>query len=156
MTSAPFPKPFDRLRRDKNTGGYKAGLTHRGYSIWALFPVESRQELDVLLPVAVKFWKSRVQWFKAFRDYAATELLDELNDVLDDGEEDRRKVTAAMVRRVLPVPFSIYFDLDDDGPERVAFEMSGGEDESILEDNCFEVRGTLEDGITSGSVVTLM
>jgi hypothetical protein len=150
------PAPFDRLRRDKTYGGYVKKLQHKGHDIQLQFHAETPEELEALLPTALSFWKSRVRWFKAFREYAATELLAELNACLDWGQEDPPLVTAAQIRKLLTVPFCIQFSVDPNDRGRVCFEMEGGEDKQTLQENCFEVFGTLEEGITDGGVVTLL
>jgi hypothetical protein len=153
MAKGSASRPFDRLRRDKTYGGYVQTLEHNGHRIQVRFHAESPKELQVLIPTALRFWKSRARWFKAFREYAVTELLAQLNGFLDCGEGDRAHVTAAQLRRLLPTPFSVQFRADSG---KVYFEMDGGEDEDTLQENCFEVLGTLEDGITSGDVVSLI
>jgi hypothetical protein len=151
-----LPAPFDRLRRDKTYGGYAQKLEHKEHKIKIRFHAETRAELSALLPTALAFWKSRVRWFKAFREYAATELLSELNANLDYGQADFQPVTSAQVRKLLPVPFTVQFLHESDDSDQVVFEMDGGEDQKTLKENCFEIFGTLEEGITSGSVVTLL
>lgn len=146
--------PFDRLRRDKTYGGYTKKLEHKGHEIQLRFIAETGDELQTLLPTAVAFWKSRVRWFKAFREYAATELLALLNANLDYGQADFKPVTAAQVRRLLPAPFTLTFEADGSGG--IFFQMDGGGDKAVLQENCFEVIGTLGDGITDGDVVTLL
>lgn len=156
MPKSAWPAPFDRLRRDNISGGYAQNLEHKGHDIVVRFHAETREELSSLLPVGLAFWKSRVRWFKAFREYAATELLSELNANLDYGQADFQPVTAAQVRKLLPAPFSVQFLRESDDCDQIVFEMDGGEDEETLQENCFEVFGTLEEGITSGGVVTLL
>lgn len=156
MPKANFPAPFERLRRDRTYGGYSTKLEHKGHVVVVRLHAENYDELQKLLPTAVAFWKSRVRWFKAFREYVATELRSELNSSLDEGQADFQDVTAAQLRRLLPAPFSVQFAADDDDPDRICFEMDGGEDKATLQENCFEVFGTLQDGITDGDVVTLL
>ncbi len=156
MSKPSTPAPFDRLRRDRTYGGYSQKIEHKGHKIEVRFHAETREELATLLPFALAFWKSRVRWFKAFREYAATELLSLLNANLDYGQDDFKPVTAAQVRKLLPVPFSVQFLHESDDSEEIVFEMDGGEDQDTLQENCFEVFGTLQDGITSGDVVTLL
>jgi hypothetical protein len=156
MPKPGLPPPFDRLRRDKTYGGYSQRLEHKGQKIEVRFHAETRAELEALLPTGLAFWKSRVRWFKAFREYAATELLTLLNANLDYGQDDFQPVTAAQVRKVLPLPFSVQFLRESDDSDQILFEMDGGEDKETLQENCFEVFGTLEDGITEGDVVTLL
>lgn len=147
------PAPFDRLRRDCVSGGYGTKVPDRGRTIWVRFQAESRAELQALLPTAVRFWRARARWFKAFREYAARELLDKLNGFLDYGQEDPPVITASQVRKFLKAPFTVEFRRDeDDGP--VYFELSGGEDDA-LQEHCFEVIGRLDTGIEDGDVRSL-
>jgi hypothetical protein len=147
------PSLFVRIRRD-STDDYVKKLKHGRHVIDVRFVAETKDQLDRLIPTAERFWKGRVRWFKAFREYAATELLELLNGNLDCGEDDPPVVTAGQLRRMLPAPFSITFSEDDDDGGEVRFEMSGGTDKALL-DHCIEVQGTLDDGITDGDVVAL-
>lgn len=144
---------FEGIRQDRTYGGYSKSLEHDGRKVVFRIMAESREELVELLPDAEKFWRGRVRWFKAFRDYAASELLDQLHENLDYGQDRPPKFTAAQIRRMLPAPFSIVLERVDD--EEVYLEMSGGED-PLLQEHCFEVSGTLEEGITDGDVVALL
>ena len=154
MARPKLSAPFDRLRRDNAYGGYVTKLEHRGQAVRVRLLVETPEQLQALLPAAAAFWKARARWFKAFREYAASELLEELNDNLDCGQDDFRPVTASRLRALLAVPFSVTLERDDDG--QIRFEMSGDGDQLVLQEHCFEVTGTLEEGITDGEVVTLM
>jgi hypothetical protein len=129
-------------------------MEHQGHRINVRLHAESPEELQAMLPTALAFWKARVRWFKVFREYAASELLHQLNDVLDDGQKNPPKVTAAQLRKLLAVPFSVQFMLDEN-VGGVSFEINGGADRKILKENCFEVFGTLDEGIIDGDVITL-
>lgn len=152
MSKAPHP-PFERMRRDADSGEYRQLVVHEGRKVEVRILAESRDELEALLPAAQKFWKSRARWFKEFREYAANELLDELNGCLDCGEDDPPVITAAALKKMLKAPFSVVLHRDEDDG-LIYFEMSGGEDEA-LQDNCIEVSGTMDEGITDGEIVTL-
>lgn len=153
---APFtlPAPFKRIRRDVEYGGYCATLVHRDCKVKFRILAESNKELEALLPKALEFWRSRARWFKAFRDFAVKELLSQLNDNLDDGEDDPPVVTANQLKAMLSVPFSVVIGCDWDD-ERIYFEMSGGKG-AALHDHCLEVTGTLDRGIEDGDVVALL
>jgi hypothetical protein len=152
MNESTPKSPFDRMRRDEEYGGYCKKLVHGNGKVDFRILAESREELENLLPTALKFWRGRVRWFKAFRDYAASELLSQLNENLDDGEDDSPVVSASQLAKLLAAPFSVVVGQDDDG--RIYFEMSGGKGR-VLRGNCLEVSGTLEEGITDGDVVDL-
>lgn len=144
--------PFNRLRRDEDGGGYCQTVLHRDRKVEVRILAESNEELRDLLPCALRFWRSRARWFKAFRDYAVDELLSPLNDALDWGQDHPPVVTAGELRRMLPAPFSVVIGRDDDG--QTYFEMSGGADPALHE-HCLEVSGTQDEGITDGGVVAL-
>jgi hypothetical protein len=144
--------PFGRLRRDRDSGGHRQTLVHNDAKVTFRILAETDAELRELLPAAERFWRGRVRWFKAFRDYAVEELLPQLNEYLDDGEGDSRVVTASEFKKALTVPFSVVIGQDDDG--RIYFEMSGGKGKA-LRGHCLEVTGTLDEGITDGDVVSL-
>ena len=150
----PAPAPFDRLRRDRTSGDYSTEVSDRGHEISVRFVVESKEQLQALLPIAVKFWRSRTRWFKAYREYAVEELLTTLNDFLDCGEDDPPVVTAGQLRRSLKVPFSVdFFPPDDDGGDPY-FIISGGDD--ALREHCVEATGNLEDGFTEGEITSVV
>ncbi len=155
MAKQKKPAPFDRLRYNREYEQYIVKVEHNGNPLSIRINADSPQALELLLPSAIRFWKARVRWFKAFREYAASELLSELNQILDCGQAGFKKVTAAQVRTLLPVPFSIEFSSSDDDSDDIRFEMAGGEDEVLLDDCVFCVFGTLADGITDGCVETL-
>ncbi len=156
MAKTRAPAPFDRLRRDKTYGGYAKKLEHRGHTIDVCFDAENDDELQALLPTAQKFWKARVRWFKAFREFCAIELIAELNGILDCGQDNFQKVTAAQLRKLLPVPFGVRFTSQYDDSGEIYFQMDGGEDKATLQENCFCVWGSLDQGIVEGEVVTLL
>lgn len=148
----PAQPPYNRLRRDQDYGGYCQTLRHRDRKVKVRILAESNEELCDLLPGALRFWRSRARWFKAFREYAVDELLSPLNDALDWGQDNPPVISAGELRRMLPTPFSVVIERDDDGQFR--FEMSGGTDRK-LRDHCLEVSGTLDEGIDDGDVVAL-
>ena len=155
MAKQKHPAPFNRLRYNEDFGQYVAKTEHNGNKISLRFNADDPDTLQTLIPLAVRFWKSRVRWFKAFREYAASDLLTDLNDTLDSGQDGFKSVTAAQVRKLLPTPFSVEFTPSDDDIDDIQFEMAGGEDEELLDDCVFQVFGTLGDGITDGSVETM-
>jgi hypothetical protein len=156
----PAPKksagsPFDRVKRD-GVDSYETKAKAGGHTISIrFFFAESQEELDVLIRTAKKFWRSRTKWFKAYREFAATELLEMLNGVLDCGEDDPPVVTADQLRKILKLPFSVTFFGRDDDSSEVSFQISGGEDDA-LQENVIDVSGTLESGLTDGDVYSLL
>ena len=127
-----YPAPFERLRYDEDYGHFAKTLRHRGRTVEVRFIADDDDSLSRLFPTAIEFWKARVRWFKAFREYAAMELLSNLNDSLDCGQEDFTPVTADQVRKRLSTPFSVEFTADYDETDDIYFEMAGCEsDESV-------------------------
>ncbi len=141
------------MRPDRTNGGYRITLLHRDRKVEVRLLAESSKEFDALLPTAQRFWQSRARWFKAFREYAVNELLSQLNECLDEGEDDPPVVTSNQLKALLAVPFSVVIGCDwDEG--RIYFEMSGGKG-AALHGHCLEVTGTLDEGIEDGDVVAL-
>ncbi len=114
---------------------------------------ETKEELDLLLPTSVQFWKRRSYWIRTFRDYALANLLDDLND---------RKpqfpgfvyVTKSKFREYIAVPFSVNFYMDS-SPEDVVFEISAGKTKYMFE-FILRARGRLADGLTEWEFVSLV
>lgn len=154
MTNRAFKPPFDRLRRDRVNGGFSAKVSHQGQTISVRFDAEARDSLEQMLPTAHRFWRARVRWFKAYREYAVEELLPRLNSFLDSGEDNPPRVSPNRLRAILRTPFTIEFRQEDDGDE-VVFELSGGDDDA-LQEHCLEAVGTLDAGFTDGDVVSLL
>ena len=151
-----FPPPFEQLKFDEDYDHYHyyISLDHRGHTVVCYFLTNDTDTLTHLTPLASEFWKKRTTYFKAFREYAAGELLDELNDTIDCGQDDFRPATSAQVLKALPAPFSVRFGFNGD-QDSFYFEMAGGEDETVLHDCVFSVYGTLDSGIESGEVETM-
>lgn len=149
-----YPAPFEELAFDEDYGQYQVAVDHRGNSVTCCFLTDDKKTLALLVSDAIEFWKKRAEYFKAFREYAAVDLLEELNDTLDCGEGDFKPVTSAQVRKLLPAPFSVRFGFND-GDSDFYFEMAGGDDEQVLQDCVFSVYGTLEEGIESGEVESM-
>jgi hypothetical protein len=151
----PFPPPFEKLKFDEDYGHYQVSLDHRGHKVTCCFLVDDEETLTHLLPHVLEFWKKRAGYFKAFREYAAVNLLQELNDTIACGQGGFRPATSAQVRKILPAPFSVRFGFNDDLDD-FYFEMAGGEDETILHECVFSAYGTLENGIESGEVESML
>lgn len=138
-----------RLKYDKDYQQYIANLVHKDTKIVLRLNCESENQLSQLLPFAEKIWRSRVRHFKSFREYAISELLEQLNGFLDCGEEDPPQVNASQLRQILRLPFSMTFFLDGNDQDILAFEITGGDDDRLRE-HCksvfFDEGGNVADG----------
>ncbi len=119
-----LPPPFENLKFDKVYEHYGVSLVYRGHEVTCYFHAHDEKTLSHLLPHACQFWKKRASFFKAFREYSAVELCQELNGTNNCGQDEFRPVTSAQIRRLLPAPCSVRFGFNDD-----------------LDDFCFETGG---------------
>lgn len=154
MVEKKLPSFFKGMRQDKDLREYKKTLEHRGNKIVVRFNVDNKSQLQRLVSIADVYWRDRTNWFKQFREYSVEYLLPVLNSRSRTASGTIPPVSPHRLRRILAVPFSIVFSVDNDEDEVVRFSISGG-DNPLLHDRCFEVRGTLEDGLTAGEVVNL-
>lgn len=129
-------------------------MTHKDTSITIRFVCKTDDAMDRLLPFAEKIWKGRVRYFKAFREYAVAELLEQLNSFLDCGEDDSPQVTATELRKVLVTPFSITFFESGNDYEMLVCDVSGGDDPRLHE-HCLTVYLDDVGQITDGETVSL-
>ena len=145
---------FGKLKRHRASQEYSARMMHKGASINVRFVCEAYGAIDRLLPFAEKIWKGRLRYFKAFREYAVAELLEQLNGFLDCGEDDPPQVTAKQLREILATPFSMTFFESGNDYELLVCEISGGDDPR-LHDHCLTVFLDDTGQITDGEAVSL-
>ncbi|TWU48487.1 hypothetical protein Poly51_43850 [Rubripirellula tenax] len=140
---------FGKLKCHRNDRSYSVATSHKGVRVDIHFFCDTDDAIDRLLPLAEKVWRGRVRYFKAFREYAVTELLELLNGFLDCGEDNPPQVSATKLRKVLAVPYSITFMLSGNDYEDEFFEITGG-DSPCLHEHCltvsFDGDGRIVDG----------
>ncbi|MCC9604248.1 DUF2262 domain-containing protein [Stieleria sp. JC731] len=129
---------FGKLKCHIKDRSYSVKMDYKGKAIDIRFFCETDDAIERLLPLAEGVWRARVRYFKAFREHAATELLELLNGFLDCGEENPPQVTAAQLRKVLSVPYLIIFMLTGNDYEDEYFEITGG-DSPCLHEHCLVV-----------------
>ena len=108
----------------------------------------SEEVVDRLVALAEGVWRDRERHFDAFRDHAASELLDDLNNSLHVGrDEPPEEFTAGELRAALEKPDVIgveSYEDEDDG-----FFISGSEDPRFGDSYItvrFSADGTVEEG----------
>ena len=143
-----------RLKYEEDYRQYVTNIVHKNAKINLRINCESEDQIEQLLPFAEKIWRGRVRHFKAFREYAANELLDQLNGFLDCGEDDPPQVTASQLRKILKLPFSMTFFLDGNDQDVLAFEISGGDDDRLCK-HCITVYFDEDGNVTDGEAVSL-
>ncbi|TWU43554.1 hypothetical protein Poly51_63460 [Rubripirellula tenax] len=142
------------LKFHRSDGSYSVAMDHKGAEISLHFLCQTDDAIQRFVPIAERVWKGRVRYFKAFREYAVSNLLDQLNGFLDCGEEDPPQVTASQLRGMLKTPFSITFILSGNEYEDEMFFISGGDDPRLL-DHCLAVYFDSQGNITDGEAVSL-
>ena len=153
MTSQIESTVFGKLQRSRARQEYSTTMLNRGASIAVRFTWKSDDAMVRLLPFAERIWKGRSRIFKVFREYAVAELLTQLNEFLDCGEEVPPHVTANQLRKILASPFSMAFF--ESGNETLVCEICGGDDDSLHE-HCLSVYLDEMGQISTGEVVSLV
>jgi len=154
MTPTKRSATLGRLKYEPDYRQYVTDLVHKGAKINLRLNCESDDQIDRLLPFAEKVWRGRVRHFKAFREFAVSDLLELLNEFLDCGEEDPPQVTVKQLRQMLRTPFSMTFFLDGNDQDILAFEISGGDDYRLRE-HCITVYFDEDGNVTNGEAVAL-
>lgn len=145
---------FGKLKSHRGSESYSVAMEHKGKRIDIQFFCEGPDAMDRLLPLAERVWRQRVRYFKAFREHAATDLLDLLNGFLDCGEENPPHVSASRLRKILAVPYSLIFMLSGNDYEDEVFQITGG-DSPDLHEHCLAVTFDADGEIIDGDAVSL-
>ncbi len=145
---------FGKLKCHASDRSYSVKMGHKGKEIDTRFFCETDDAIERLLPLAEQVWRQRVRYFKAFREHAVVELLDLLNGFLDCGEEDPPQLSAARLRKILAVPYSIVFMLSGNDYEDELFLITGG-DSPDLHEHCLTVTFNADGQIIDGDAVSL-
>ena len=133
----------------------QGSCTHRGQNVEVLFLCIDVQEFRRLLPLAEQFWKQRVRHFKTFREYAAIELLGELNACLDCGQPDPLQFTQNKLRKTLRMPSGLMFYNGGSESDYLCCSVGFGDDK-LMEYEYICVRIDQEGHVIEGEVESLL
>ncbi|WP_442511768.1 DUF2262 domain-containing protein [Novipirellula sp. SH528] len=133
---------------------YGTQIVHNDATIEVTLNVDTDDGIDKMLPLAAQVWKGRSRHIKAFRDYATTQLIDELNEFLVADDERSEPISQKQLQRILRVPFSVTFNFERHSSDNVEFCVAGGTAECLRE-HCLYVFFAANGTIKGGEVVRL-
>ena len=163
MTS-PFPTSVNspvlgeiKIERSSNSNELwiMGSCRHRGQNIELIFLCSDVEEFERLLPLAEQFWKQRVRHFKTFREYAAIELLEELNGCLDCGQPDPLQYSQNQLRKTLRMPTGLMFYNGSSESDFLCCDVGFGGDK-LAEHEYIRVRIDQNGNVIEGEVATLL
>ncbi|WP_372721648.1 DUF2262 domain-containing protein [Novipirellula sp.] len=143
-----------RLTYNEQFRHYSTQIVHNDATIEVTLNVDTDDGVANMLPLAEQVWKGRSRHIKAFRDYAATQLLDELSKFLLADDEESEPITSKQLQRILRVPSSISFHFERHSKDNVEFCITGP-GSVCLREHCLYVFFAGNGTIKGGEVVRL-
>ena len=128
---------------------FSTRVVHNRSTIEVVLKADNEDGIEKMLPLAEQIWKGRSRHIKAFRDYATTQLIDELNQFLVADDERSERISRQQLQRILRVPFSVTIHFERYSDDTVEFCLAGG-GADCLREHClyvfFAADGTVKDG----------